>query len=233
MGHRVYLESTQSPTGQPIILESWTGTCSRYIFVEHILYHPVPLETPRVFHIYNFFSHEEADQLIARVNASNASDTNVLQLERSLTGSAEAKKVSRHRTSENVFDTKSEIAMAFKKRSFDLLTLGAYDPNLGDGIQILRYQQKQAYIPHHDYFPIKTSSDFNYDSHTGGSNRFATIFLYLSNVTLGGQTVFPHVNMPEGFRHPQDQVDALKTTGPQLFDRDSWELETAEKCTTQ
>ena len=31
------------------------------------------------------------------------------------------------------------------------------------GIQILRYQQKQAYIAHNDFFVLGTSQDFNWD----------------------------------------------------------------------
>lgn len=53
-----------------------------------------------------------------------------------------------------------------------------------DGIQVLKYAPKQAYVPHTDYFAYKTSADHNWDSRDGGTNRFATVFLYLSDVEV-------------------------------------------------
>ncbi|RHY26465.1 hypothetical protein DYB32_007594 [Aphanomyces invadans] len=48
--------------------------------------------------------------------------------------------------------------------------------SMADGLQLLRYQQKQAYIPHDDYFEIgsKVDSDWNFNPKTGGSNRLAS-----------------------------------------------------------
>lgn len=56
---------------------------------------------------------------------------------------------------------------------------------LSGGLQVLRYEPKQAYVAHSDYFETHTSSDFNWDPMNGGSNRFATVFLYLSDVEDG------------------------------------------------
>jgi len=69
--------------------------------------------------------------------------------------------------------------------------MGTYKENLADGIQILRYELGQAYVAHHDYFPAQQSEDHSWNPFKGGSNRFATVFLYLSDVEVGGQTVFP------------------------------------------
>ncbi|RHY92214.1 hypothetical protein DYB37_007596 [Aphanomyces astaci] len=46
-GHRVAIESTQSPTGKPIVLESFS-------------------ESPRVFLLHDFFTSDQADELIER-----------------------------------------------------------------------------------------------------------------------------------------------------------------------
>ena len=54
---------------------------------------------------------------------------------------------------------------------------------------MLRYEPGQAYVPHSDYFALGTSQDHNWDARHGGANRFATVFLYLSDVAQGGETV--------------------------------------------
>ncbi|CAI7761248.1 unnamed protein product [Closterium sp. NIES-54] len=55
--------------------------------------------------------------------------------------------------------------------------------------QVLRYNVGQKYVPHLDYFsdPPETLQ---------GGQRLATVLMYLSNVTLGGETVFSNVPDP-------------------------------------
>ncbi|CAK4691410.1 hypothetical protein AeNC1_007575 [Aphanomyces euteiches] len=202
-GHKVAIESTQSPTGKPIILESFN-------------------DSPRVFLIHDFFSSQEADQLIDRM-LSISDDSQKLKRSRVRTD-----EVSNIRTSENAFDTSSDLAISLNKRSFDLLRLGDYKISMADGLQLLRYQQKQAYVPHDDYFEIGSSvdSNWNFNPKTGGSNRFATVFMYLSNVTRGGQTVFPRAPMPQGVGHaPPPSEDELS-----IFAQGSWEQKMTKQC---
>ncbi|XP_019085360.1 PREDICTED: probable prolyl 4-hydroxylase 6 [Camelina sativa] len=54
----------------------------------------------------------------------------------------------------------------------------------GEPLQILHYENGQKYEPHFDFY---------YDQETlkNGGHRFATVLMYLSNVTKGGETVFP------------------------------------------
>ena len=61
--------------------------------------------------------------------------------------------------------------------------MGEYAEPLADGIQIIRYEKGQAYVAHHDYYPLRHAAKGHaWDPTKGGSNRFATIFLYLSDV---------------------------------------------------
>ena len=150
---------------------------------------------PRVFYIHNFLSPEETDEFIRFSTA----EENPYKMAPSTGGTHKAWNQGGQnarlttRTSENAFDISSSNARAVKHRAFRLLRMGSYIENLADGIQVLRYELGQAYVAHHDYFPTRQSDDHSWDPFEGGSNRFATVFLYLSDVEqgFGGQTVFP------------------------------------------
>ena len=55
----------------------------------------------------------------------------------------------------------------------------------GEDLQVLRYQHGQKYDAHYDYFHDKVNI-------ARGGHRVATVLMYLSNVTKGGETVFPN-----------------------------------------
>ena len=62
---------------------------------------------------------------------------------------------------------------------------------------MLRYNISAAYVPHYDWIDPdteKTHNNHDYDSANKGTNRFLTIFLYLSDVEEGGETVFTKGN---------------------------------------
>lgn len=54
----------------------------------------------------------------------------------------------------------------------------------GEDMQVLRYQHGQKYEPHYDYFADKVNI-------VRGGHRLATVLMYLSDVTKGGETAFP------------------------------------------
>ncbi|KAF8093285.1 hypothetical protein N665_0385s0032 [Sinapis alba] len=54
----------------------------------------------------------------------------------------------------------------------------------GEDLQVLRYEYGQKYDAHFDYFHDKVNI-------ARGGHRIATVLMYLSNVTKGGETVFP------------------------------------------
>lgn len=149
---------------------------------------------PRVFYVHNFLSEQEADEFIRFSTA----EENPYKMAHSTGGThkawnqgGEGARIST-RTSMNAFDITTPLSFHIKKRAFRLLRMGGYKENLADGIQILRYELGQAYVAHHDYFPAMQSEDHAWNPLHGGSNRFATVFLYLSDVEVGGQTVFPN-----------------------------------------
>lgn len=51
-------------------------------------------------------------------------------------------------------------------------------------MQVLKYEIGQKYEPHYDFFNDKTNI-------ARGGHRVATVLMYLSDVTKGGETVFP------------------------------------------
>lgn len=53
----------------------------------------------------------------------------------------------------------------------------------GGSVQIWHYGVNDSYGPHYDFYE-NTEAKL-------GENRVATVLMYLSNVTRGGETVFP------------------------------------------
>ena len=82
------------------------------------------------------------------------------------------------------------MAIKLKKRSFDVLRV-PWQKNWADGFQIVNYEAGQFYNTHTDFFGLGTTRDWNWDPSSGGINRFATVFVYLSDAELGGETMFP------------------------------------------
>ena len=106
----------------------------------------------------------------------------------------------------NLIISKTHTILCQNRRSFSLLGFDEYYESFADGLQVLRYNESKAYTPHHDYFSGYFPNDYHdYDSTHVGTNRFATILLYMNGVGKdgqgeaieGGETVFPDVT-PEG-----------------------------------
>ena len=229
VGHRRPVPGVVGGTGAQIELESLTEPTSD------------PNSDPRVFYVHNFLSAEETDELIR----FSMADENPYKLQPSTGGTHKAWNQGgagarlTTRTSENAFDMQTRNAANIKRRAFRLMRMGGYKEELADGIQILRYELGQAYVAHHDYFPERQSNDHNWDPLKGGSNRLATIFLYLSDVEYGGQTVFPLVDKLTAEKSEElvrrlgeaPSEEMLKNYAADAgLKTDSWEDKLIDKC---
>ncbi|GAB4818416.1 hypothetical protein N2152v2_005462 [Parachlorella kessleri] len=145
-------------------------------------------EEARIFVFENFLTEEECDHIVSlaepRLQRSGVVNTD--------TGGSE---VSEIRTSQGVFLERNEdpIIADIEERiaRWTLLPVGN-----GEGLQVLRYDKKQKYDGHYDYF-------FDKQSVQNGGNRYATVLMYLADTEEGGETVFPNVPAPNGDNGPE------------------------------
>jgi prolyl 4-hydroxylase len=208
--------------------------------------------TPRVFQIHGFMSEEECDGLIN--NAQSIKDPKN-RMKRSGVGAQQdgvrddgesGGKMENIRTSQNAWDTTSPLADMLVKRAFKLLGV-PYDSTLKDGLQLLHYDTGNAYIHHHDYFPKTSASEItpkhNWDPKRNGSNRLATVFLYLNTPEKGGQTVFPTLDSEycdktknanectfEGEHELVDIKLGSRIQGNLNKDNSTWETKMSKQC---
>lgn len=149
-------------------------------------------DNTRIFRLHNFVTAEETDQLIANAKRMKLTPSTAGLHQKGATGDNQGELIA-GRTSHNAWDQASALSTKLKKRSFDLLRM-KFKVEASDGFQVVHYDPSQLYMPHHDFFELQQSTKkWSFDPKKGGSNRFATIFLYLSDVELGGDTVFPRI----------------------------------------
>lgn len=192
---------------------------------------------PRIFDIFNFFTMDEADQLLMKA-LGETSET--YGFHRSTTGTSGASVFSK-RTSENAWDTHGSTAQKVKRRCFSLLGIDQYEESMSDGLQILRYNLTTAYTNHYDYLEDKANKEiYDYDSSMKGGNRFATILLYFSDLPEGGggETVFPRA-WPAGLPKEErvqlpEAIQQLRASGEaDMLKPGSWEEEMVATCRTR
>ena len=153
---------------------------------------------PQVFRISQFMMGHETEKLIER------NKPRIKPSEVGLVGRSGDKT----RTSTNAWDTASPVARDVIGRAFRLLKIDAHR-KLEDGLQVLHYERPQWYKPHVDYFTSRNAGGGGASEDAfsnaiptanNGTNRFATVFLYLNNAGSGGETVFPLSTTHEIYR---------------------------------
>lgn len=200
---------------------------------------PVSLQVmslqPRVFDIYNFFDRVESAAIVEKA-LKETSETH--RMKRSSTG-ASGYNLNSKRTSENGFDTHGKEAQVVKRRCMHILGFDEYEESLTDGLQVLRYNKTTGYFPHLDWIDDhRKREEHNFDSAGVGSNRFATILLYMSDLEKGdgGETLFSHGwpvgQAEENHVELDDAIDALRASGDVegMLKRDSWEETMVARC---
>ncbi|KAJ4968281.1 hypothetical protein NE237_014982 [Protea cynaroides] len=152
---------------------------------------------PRAFVYEGFLADEECDHLISLAKS---------ELKRSavadnLSGKS---KLSEVRTSSGMFIGKGKDPIISGIE--DKIAAWTFLPKEnGEDMQVLRYEPGQKYDPHYDYF----SDNVNI---ARGGHRVATVLMYLTDVTKGGETVFPVAE--ESPRHgPSTKDDDLSDCG--------------------
>ncbi|KAJ4722295.1 putative Prolyl 4-hydroxylase alpha subunit [Melia azedarach] len=144
---------------------------------------------PRAFVYEGFLTDLECDHLISLAKTG---------LKRSAVAdnlSGESK-LSEVRTSSGMFIPKGKDAVVAGIE--DKIATWTFLPKEnGEDMQVLRYQHGQKYEPHYDYFADKVNI-------VRGGHRLATVLMYLSDVTKGGETAFPKAEPPRRRNHETD-----------------------------
>ncbi|CAJ2634445.1 prolyl 4-hydroxylase subunit alpha-1-like protein [Trifolium pratense] len=147
---------------------------------------------PRAFVYQGFLTDLECDHLISLAKS---------ELKRSavadnLSGDAQ---LSDARTSSGMFISKNKDPIVSGIE--DKISAWTFLPKEnGEDIQVLRYEHGQKYDAHHDYFTDKVNI-------IQGGHRYATVLMYLTNVTKGGETVFPNAEKPTRHRGSEKSSD--------------------------
>lgn len=143
------------------------------------------LKSPQIVVIDDFLSDEECGLLIDD-SQDKFYPSEVLNHG---TGMSE---VSTLRTSHNASyrGIETTITNVIENRVEELLS---WPKSSSEGLLVLRYENGQEYVPHHDYFDPQNPS-YN-DIISNGGQRVGTFLIFLSDVEAGGTTNFPTIGL--------------------------------------
>eukprot|EP00937_MAST-01D_sp_MAST-1D-sp2_P005385 g5385.t1 len=152
--------------------------------------HPVSLRTlslrPLVFDVRGFLTVEECDHIIEQAGPRMAK-AKVSHMDKDV-----GKPDTDFRTSTNTFLSSQDDAVLqeIDARVANLTRIGVAQ---FEQVQVLRYTKGQLYGAHHDYWPTDAyqQPDIVRMTEAGWKNRLLTVFWYMSDVQIGGETNFP------------------------------------------
>mmetsp|Transcript_16257 Transcript_16257/g.18411 ORF Transcript_16257/g.18411 Transcript_16257/m.18411 type:complete len:509 (-) Transcript_16257:133-1659(-) len=175
-------------------------------------------QSPRVFSVDNFMTPEEMESIL-EYNRERVKPSEV-----GLSGWRDST-----RTSSTSWDNRSPTARVILRRAYDVIALQKETQN-GDSVQILRYENNEWYKPHVDWFNEKSYDDYD-PTVNNGTNRFVTVFLYLSDVEEGGHTVFPLSTTHEGYNGERLVHDGTVNTPGYIHNDDAkWVCNTSSSA---
>uniref|UniRef100_A0A182IDF6 procollagen-proline 4-dioxygenase n=1 Tax=Anopheles arabiensis TaxID=7173 RepID=A0A182IDF6_ANOAR len=113
-------------------------------------------------------------------------------MHRSMVGDDHEKAVSKTRTSSNAWldDVMHPVVRTLSQRTEDMTNLAM---TAAERLQVGNYGIGGHYLPHYDYAVAEEGKEV-YPS-IGKGNRIATVMYYLSDVAIGGATVFPQLGL--------------------------------------
>jgi len=171
------------PEPSPVPIISLEGSPNTVDAGDRIVEIVASIIHPRVVVVADFLSDEECDYII-----SNAESR--IQRSSTLNSGTGESEVHPARTSFGMFYKKgeNEVIQRIEQRIAKLTNWPAEN---GEGLQVLRYQVGQEYVPHNDYFD---TANPNLDKVLArGGQRVGTFLMYLNNPIRGGGTSFPDV----------------------------------------
>ena len=197
---------------------------------------PVELEVlhndPKVFWVHNLFDDDEADTLMEEAQAAGLEQRGPVgnpafqHVQESVVGAGPDARSGRWTTLpvEAEAEGGSETARRIAKRVFQLLRV-KWDESMADGLHVSHYAEGEAAAPHLDYtLDTPDAPAHKYDPLAEGTNRWASIRLYLEDVDDGGETVFARGEPPSKSWAPPVPSG--------LYEEGSWEKSLAETCRT-
>jgi len=155
------------------------------------------LDDPLIVLLGNVLSNDECDELIhlsqGRLNCSKVGAMHQLN---------------DIRTSSGMFfqDGESDLVARIETRTSQIMNVPIAH---GENLQILHYEPGQEYKPHFDFFLSPSVKN----------NRISTLVIYLNDVELGGETLFPKVNFSVSPRKGNAVYFEYFYNDPELNDR--------------